>query len=105
CYGMRITDGKHTIVYTADTSFQSEWIPFSEGADLLIADCNFYDGQDGKQAGHMNSSEAARIANDANVQTLLLSHLPQYGDNGNLVHEARHVFSGNIELASEGIVW
>src|SRR5699024_9522517 len=34
CYGMRITDEKHTVVYTADTSFQKEWIPFAKDADL-----------------------------------------------------------------------
>src|SRR5699024_7062969 len=28
CFGMRITDGESTIVYTADSAFQKEWIPF-----------------------------------------------------------------------------
>lgn len=105
CYGMRITDGKNTIVYTADTSYQEEWIPFTQDADFLIADCNFYADQDAKEAGHMNSKDAAKIAKEANVSTLLLSHLPQYGDNEQLIQEAAEVFSGKIELAKEGLVW
>ncbi|HLQ71864.1 MAG TPA: MBL fold metallo-hydrolase [Bacillota bacterium] len=105
CYGMRITDGRHTIVYTADTSFQQEWIPFSRKADLLITDCNFYAEQDGTEAGHMNSEDAARIACEADVDTLLLSHLPQYGNIDKLVQEASRIFSGNIVLAREGYVW
>src|SRR5690625_3051403 len=34
CYGMRITDGTNTIIYTADTAYQEEWIKFSQNADL-----------------------------------------------------------------------
>lgn len=105
CYGMRITDGKEVMVYTADTSFQEEWIPFTERADLLIADCNFYAEQDGKDAGHMNSEDAARIAEKANVNTLLLSHLPQYGDNDQLKEEAARIFTGVIDIAKEGYIW
>src|SRR5690625_3403193 len=53
CYGMRISDGKSTLVYTADTAYQEDWIHFSKDADLLITDCNFYADQDGAAAGHM----------------------------------------------------
>lgn len=65
CYAMRITDGSHTVVYTADSSYQDSFIPFSKDADLLISECNFYADQDGTSAGHMNSLEAGRIAKEA----------------------------------------
>src|SRR5699024_2298348 len=45
CYGMRITDGQSTLVYTADSAYLEKWIPFSRNADVLIADCNFYANQ------------------------------------------------------------
>src|SRR5699024_10193336 len=51
-YGMRITDGENTLIYTADTAYQDEWIKFSLDADLLLADCNIYADQDGEDAGH-----------------------------------------------------
>ncbi|HLR02774.1 MAG TPA: MBL fold metallo-hydrolase [Virgibacillus sp.] len=105
CYGFRITAGEKTIVYTADTSYQDEWISFANGADFLVADCNFYANQDGKQAGHMNSTDVGRIANEAKVKTLLLSHLPQYGSHEQLKKEASALFSGKVELAIEGFVW
>lgn len=105
CFGMRITDGETVIVYTADTAYQEEWIDFSVDADLLITDCNFYEAQDGTDAGHMNSKEGAIIANKANVGELILSHLPQYGDNQQLLVEANHYFNGKIQLAYEGLVW
>ncbi|RHW34403.1 MBL fold metallo-hydrolase [Oceanobacillus profundus] len=105
CYGMRITDGENVIVYTADTSYKSEWKDFAQGADLLIVDCNYYAGQDGTKAGHMNSEEGAKIAKAAGVDTLMLSHLPQYGDIHQLVIEAKNHYKGNVRLAEEGTIW
>lgn len=105
CFGMRITDGEEVIVYTADTAYQNEWIEFAAHADLLITDCNFYEAQDGTDAGHMNSKEGAIIASKANVGELILSHLPQYGDNEQLVTEAKNYYDGNIQLAYEGLIW
>lgn len=105
CYGMRITDGTSTIVYTADSAFQEEWYKFSQNADLLLAECNFYSDQDGTEAGHMTSSEVGAIAKKANVKELILTHLPHYGNHENLVKEASEVYKGKIRLASEGMVW
>ncbi|MEN1970236.1 MBL fold metallo-hydrolase [Lentibacillus sp. N15] len=105
CYGMRITDEEKVLVYTADTAFSEKWSDFAKGADLLITDCNFYADQNGKDAGHMTSKEGAAIAQQANVATLILSHLPQYGDLSQLVDEAASVFTGEILLAKEGLTW
>lgn len=105
CYGMRITDGESVVVYTADTSYQEDWIAFSKDADLLITDCNFYADQDGSGAGHMTSKEGAHIANEANVKELILSHLPQYGNHDDLVQQASEVYSGKIQLAEYGLTW
>lgn len=105
CYGMRITDGKCTMVYTADTAFQEQWISFSRHADLLITDCNFFAGQNAKQAGHMTSEEGATIADLAQVKALLLSHLPQKGNLEQLRREASQIYPGTIYLAETGFVW
>lgn len=105
CYGMRITDGEHVIVYTADTSYKQEWASFAAGADLLITDCNYFAGQDGTKAGHMNSEEGAKIASEAGVSTLLLSHLPQFGNLSQLAEEAGKIFKGDIQIAREGLIW
>jgi ribonuclease BN (tRNA processing enzyme) len=105
CYGMRITDGEKTIIYTADTSYQDEWIPFSKDVDLFVTDSNFYADQDGSAAGHMTCAEAAKIAKEANVKELILSHLPQYGNHQDLVDQASRIFDGKIRLATEGLTW
>ncbi|PXW91445.1 ribonuclease BN (tRNA processing enzyme) [Streptohalobacillus salinus] len=103
CFAMRITDGEHTFVYTADSSFKEEFQTFSEKADLLVTDCNFYEGQDGMKAGHMNSQECGSIASAAGVKTLVLSHHPHFGERKQLVEEAKKYYSGKVVLASSGL--
>ncbi|MBD1380681.1 MBL fold metallo-hydrolase [Metabacillus arenae] len=105
CYAMRISDGKHTIVYTADSSYKEEFVPFTKGADLLLCECNFYGDQDGSSAGHMNSVNAATIAQKAGAGQLILTHLPHYGDINQLVTEAGEIFKGSIQLAQSGLTW
>ncbi|KJD54249.1 hypothetical protein UZ38_28350, partial [Bacillus amyloliquefaciens] len=105
CFAMRVTDGVHSVVYTADSSFQEAFIPFSAGADLLISECNFYADQDGRSAGHMNSLEAGRIAAEAGAGHLLLTHLPHFGEHQKLAEEAKTVYKGAVDLAHTGYVW
>ncbi|WP_077211121.1 MBL fold metallo-hydrolase [Bacillus dakarensis] len=104
CFAMRFeADGK-SIVYTADTSFKDELVDFSADCDLLICECNFYSGQDGKNAGHMNSIDAGTLAENAKSRQLLLTHLPHHGDIENLVNEAGQKYKGPITLAEYGKV-
>jgi ribonuclease BN (tRNA processing enzyme) len=104
CYAMRIeVDGK-ILIYTADTSFKNEFIPFSSEADVLLCECNFYKGQNGQGAGHMTSIDAGTLAHEANVKKLILTHLPQFGELGQLIAEAKSKYEGPVELASEGLM-
>ncbi|MCT2535592.1 MBL fold metallo-hydrolase [Aquibacillus koreensis] len=105
CYAMRITNGEKTIVYTADTSYMSNLVSFSEGADLILAECSFYEHQDGGKAGHMNSKECGELARKANVPELILSHLPHFGELNQLVEEVENYYSGDVQLAKEGLTW
>ena len=66
---MRIQANEAVVVYTADSSYQDAFIPFSKDADLLIAESNFYAGQDASGAGHMNSTEVGKLASEANVES------------------------------------
>jgi ribonuclease BN (tRNA processing enzyme) len=104
CYAMRIeADGK-AVVYTADTSFIEGFVSFSEGADVLLCECNFYGNQDGSGAGHMNSFDAGKLAARANVKKLVLTHLPHYGELQQLVDEAKQYYNGPTGLAHTGLV-
>lgn len=102
CYAMRIEAGGKVFVYTADTSFKDELVDFSKDADLLLAECNFYGDQDGRNAGHMNSFDGGNLAKSANTGQLVLTHLPHYGILEKLAEEAAQVFRGPVSLARTG---
>ncbi|MGD7045218.1 MBL fold metallo-hydrolase [Jeotgalibacillus proteolyticus] len=103
CYAVKVKSDCGTMVFTADSAYQEAFISFAEDADLLISECNFYKGMNAAEAGHMTSEDAAAIADAAKVKTLLLSHLPHFGDLNQLVSEAKETYDGQILLASSGL--
>ncbi|WP_456275961.1 MBL fold metallo-hydrolase [Bacillus sp. AK128] len=105
CYAMRISNRDTTVVYTADTSYFNELVSFSRNADLVITECNLYQGMDGEGAGHMTSSDAGKLASQAEVGELLLTHLPHFGNHLDLKNQAQEHFNGKIELAKTGWNW
>ncbi|WP_088809130.1 MULTISPECIES: MBL fold metallo-hydrolase [Listeria] len=103
CYAMRFEANGKVLVYTADSAYQEAFIPFAKDADLLITDTNFYQDMAGKSKVHMASVEAGKVAQEAGVKMLLLSHLPQKGNLEELKNEAESVFSGDTKLAEKGL--
>ncbi len=103
CYAMRIEANGKALVYTADSAYQEAFIPFTKGADLLITDTNFFKDMAGKSKVHMASVEAGKVAQEAGVKMLLLSHLPQKGDLEQLKNEAKSIFTGDTKLAEKGL--
>jgi ribonuclease BN (tRNA processing enzyme) len=101
CYAMRIETTNGTIVYTADSAYLDEFVSFSKDADVLLCECNFYAHQTGSKAGHMTSSEAGSLAQQARVKQLILTHLPHYGNLADLKAEASKEYKGPIMLAEE----
>lgn len=105
CYAMKIKTSTATIVYTADTSYFDELISFSKNADLLLCECNLYEGMDGKMAGHMTSTDAGILAQKSEVQQLVLTHLPHFGEHNQLLQQAKKKYFGPINLAKSGWEW
>lgn len=105
CLGVKITDGKKTIVYTADTYFDESLIGFCKDADVLVVETSFYaDIQNAKQYGHMNTSEVGYLAKMANPRKVVLTHLPHFGDPSSLVEEVKQQYTGDVLLAESGLV-
>ncbi|MFW6023011.1 MAG: MBL fold metallo-hydrolase [Halanaerobiaceae bacterium] len=101
-YAMKISNGKKEIVYTSDTAYFDDLVSFSENVDLLLAESSLYPETDGQQMGHMNSTDSANLARNANSKKLILTHLPNYGDNQELLKNAMKIFPGNVKLAYSG---
>lgn len=101
CYAAKVRCAGSTLVYTADGALTDRLARFCAGADLVVAECSLYAGSDGSGPGHMNADDVARLACLAAPRALVLSHLPMYGDVGELLRRVRQGWDGDCVLAGD----
>jgi len=101
-YAFRVECGGGALVYTGDTARNDALVDLASGADLLVAEAAFRDGDDNPPHVHMTGSEAAATALEAGVRTLVLTHVPPWPDKEAALREAEPVFDGPAHLAREG---
>jgi ribonuclease Z len=94
------------IVITGDTRPCAATVEIARGADLLLHEATFGDEEGARavETGHSTAREAATVAREAGVVTLLLSHFSaRYSrDAGELAKEARECFERTI-LGKDGL--
>jgi ribonuclease Z len=94
------------LVYTGDTRPHLSVIEAARGADLLVHEATF--GGDelerARETGHSTSAEAARVAHEAGVRRLVLTHISsRYNrDASELLAEAKAVFPETV-IARDGM--
>jgi len=83
------------IVYTGDARPSESLVEFALNADLLIHDATFDDDLEerAREDGHSTPSQAAKVAKEAKVKWLVLTHISaRYEDSGILLEQAKKVF-------------
>ncbi|GLF93774.1 ribonuclease Z [Streptomyces yaizuensis] len=77
----------------------------AEGCDLLVIESTFLDEDEhlATEHGHLTAGQAARVARDAGVRHLVLTHFSQrYGDPGEFERQARATgFDGELTVAAD----
>lgn len=72
--GYRISLDGRVISYCSDTGYCENAVILSRSADLLISECAYRAGQSSDAWPHLNPEGAARIAAEAGVKRLVLTH-------------------------------
>ncbi|RJX27608.1 MAG: MBL fold metallo-hydrolase [Dethiobacter sp.] len=106
CFAIAVYLGEFKkLVYSADTEFFPEFVPFACNAPLLLCESNFLteDLLKGSK-NHLSAFQAASLAREAGVQRLLLTHLPPFRNKINYLEEASSIF-GAVTVAEEGKVY
>lgn len=94
------------IVYLTDTTVAESARSFVGGADLFICECNFPNGHDelAQKTGHAWPAIIAKLAKDAGVKKLALTHIaPSYDDPKRLRQEAEEIFGSTVLVAEDGL--
>lgn len=102
CLALKFTIQNRSIVLTADTGWRDELVDFAKDADLLISEANLYEEHIGVATGHLGGSEAGKLATQANVKQLVLTHLPLHGNIADILEAATQHFDGDAEIAKVG---
>jgi ribonuclease Z len=94
------------VVYTGDTRPTDSVVDAAEGADLLVHDATFADGEAGRatSTGHSTAREAGTVATRADAKRLALTHLSSRyaGETDRLGREASAAFEGECFVAEDG---
>lgn len=87
------------LVYSGDTIPQEQMIYFAKDVNVLIHEATFAKEYRDKavENGHTIAEDAARIANEANVNQLILTHLSnRYTSSKSLEDEAKEIFENTV---------
>lgn len=124
-YKFREHESGATFVFSGDTRYIDFLGDFAQGADLLVQDTCVgpFDGTNSAdnqiwnrfatadhesvrsflRKTHCDAREAGKIASQAEVDTLVLSHLLPYRDGTKMIESASEEFMGDIVFAEDGM--
>lgn len=105
CWAIRVRSDDGDLLYTADTGPTADLTTFGQGASVVVAEAT--DRPDNpapiQERGHLTPEEAAQLAVDIGANTLVLTHIWEEYDPGEVMDNAGSVFAGALLRASPGM--
>lgn len=101
-YGLRLT-GNGTLAYSGDTGYCDTVVALAAGADTFLCEATQQEATYARsRAGHLSAIDAGRVATQAGVRRLLLTHIWYQLDPRRSLEETRTSYAGDLALAVEG---
>ncbi|WP_460406882.1 MBL fold metallo-hydrolase [Actinophytocola sediminis] len=104
-YSFRITHEGRSLVYTGDTGPSSTLAELAAGADVLLAEASWTHAENRPADLHLSGTQAGRLAQDAGVGRLLVTHVPPWTDAAAVFAEAMAEYTGPAELVVQGATY
>ena len=89
----------HAVIFSGDTGYCSDLTRLCRNADLAFMDCSFPD--DYAVEGHLSPSLVAKIAQDAKIKEVVLSHFYPGTTDSDLLDVMNRNFDGNTIVAKD----
>jgi ribonuclease BN (tRNA processing enzyme) len=103
-FGIRLDAAGRSLVYSGDTGPTAALVELARGADVLLAEASDAELPDRPSGLHMCGREAGEAAQAAGVAALVLTHIPPWNDPATTRAEAAAAYSGDVTLATPGMV-
>ena len=90
--------------FVMDTGLCENVYALAEGVDMLVIESTFLaeDADMARMVGHLTAGQAASVARESAVRTLVLTHFSQrYQEPSRFLDEAREQFDGEIVVAED----
>lgn len=97
----RVEAGGKVFAYSGDAADTPDLAVVARDADIFLCECSFtaeYQSED-----HLTAEVAARIARDAGIEHLVLTHTYPATRHDQVLAEARRIFAGRITIATDGV--
>ena len=104
-YSLRVHADDALLVYTGDSGVCEAVERAAHGADLLLAEAAFCDGDENPDGVHLTGTDVGRMATRAGVDRLVLTHIPAWHDPEVAYDEARAVWAGPLDVAQVGATY
>jgi ribonuclease BN (tRNA processing enzyme) len=98
---VRIESQGRSLCYTGDTDYGEELSRFFKKADLLVSECSFRERREG--VPHLAIKDVARVAADAEVARLVVTHFYFDVDERELKRELEDGYSGEVVIGRDGM--
>ena len=97
----RLDGESGSFVYTGDTGYSPSVVELARGADTLLIECSMPD--DAPVPGHLTPTGVARMAREAGVGRVVLTHLYPPVDDGRLPAAVERGFDDDVIVAHDGL--
>lgn len=97
--GYRFESNGRTFVYSGDTDYCEGIVHLARDADVLLLECSFPDSM--KVPGHLTPTLAGKIAAEAGVKRLVLTHFYPPCDEEDILTPCRAEFDGEVIKAED----
>lgn len=101
-FALRVTAGGATLAYSGDSGPCDTLVQAAAGVNLLLAEAAFEEGTDNPPDLHLTGADCGRLAREAGVGRLVITHVPPWHDPQVALSDARAHWPGECELARVG---
>lgn len=95
CLGYRIEYGGKVLAYSGDAMYCPSLIRLCQNADVAVLDCSF-PMQRQETPNHLHAGDCGRVAQEAGVKRLILSHFYPIAERYDVRAQAGRYFTGRI---------